>query len=297
MSSSARLEGFILSLSCVLACADPEEPSNASVGRGGVAATNGAGADNSSPPLGGGSGTAGTTAMGGSGSVAMGGTSATGGASGGETSMPDAGDTFDPCAPTGQPVPLPLVVDDHFVLSGYFAGPDAVTAANLPPAPAPGAIVAGVCDPRPENPAGHFGDCHRFTFHALATAGDPPSAFGGIFWQGPADNWGTLPGIAVAPGASAVRFRAWGVVGGEVVSFNAGGIDDPNLACRDSVDRGGPASNVALTLTTTPTDYTIPLTGETYENGVLGAFNWVVAVTSTDEEVSFFVDDIRWTAE
>jgi hypothetical protein len=295
MPSFVAVACFSLSLACFLACANPEETSGASLGLGGGAGASTAGTGNAPPAMAGSAGSAATAlAVGGSGPGAMGGT---GGAGGAMALIPDAGETFDPCAPTGQPLALPLVVDDHFVLSGYFAGPDAVTAANLPPPPAQGAILAEACAARPANPAGHFGACHQFTFQALATAGDPPAAFGGIFWQGPADNWGALPGIAVAPGAVAARFRAWGAAGGEVVSFNAGGINDPNLACRDSVDRGGPGSNVSLTLTTTPTDYAIPLTGETYEKGVLGAFNWAVAVTSTDEQVSFFVDDLRWTAQ
>jgi hypothetical protein len=79
-------------------------------------------------------------------------------------------------------------------------------------------------------------------------------------------------------------------VGGEVVSFLAGGIAGMNMSYTDSCK----ATLMSQTLTTTWTQYSIDLTGQTYSQ-VLGGFGWTMAgptVAGTPQK--FFVDDIKW---
>jgi hypothetical protein len=34
--------------------------------------------------------------------------------------------------------------------------------------------------------------------------------------------------------------------------------------------------------------------GQTYPNGIIGGFVWSTAVTTTEEMVTFYVDEIQW---
>jgi hypothetical protein len=187
-------------------------------------------------------------------------------------------------APQGVEAPLPLIVSPNFIPSGYFAGPEA----NLK------GIKEGMCEARP---ADHkIGKCYKYTFQA--TALDPASegAYGGVFWQYGANNWGSAPGMKVVPGATKVTFKAWSASaeGGEAVKFSAGGIGTAATLCADGVNLGT-SGGTTVTLTTTPTEYSIDLTGQTYQQGIIGGFVWSAAVTSLDDVVSFYVDEIQWT--
>ena len=120
-------------------------------------------------------------------------------------------------------------------------------------------------------------------------------AYGGVFWlAGSESNWGTSAGVNIEPGARSVKFKAWGAVGGEVVTFNVGGV--VGKTCSDSVIF--PAqSGLTETLTTTPTEYSFDLKGATYPEGVIGGFSWSTKTTSTSATTTFYLDDIRWTAD
>jgi len=183
---------------------------------------------------------------------------------------------------------LPIVVDDLFAASGFMgdgANPGAIVLANAPtdcPARAPG------------NPVGK---CSKFTYTPV-NAGNPqafmPAGWGGVYWQAPANNWGTLPGQHIEAGATKVTFYAAGAKGGEVVSFIAGGIMGTAYQDPPKVELGNQV------LTTTMTAYSIDLTGLTYE-GIIGGFGWTIEAKAGADAglfdptpVSFYVDGIQW---
>lgn len=183
--------------------------------------------------------------------------------------------------PQGAELPLPLTVSGNFIPSGYFASP-AVNTAGIAQTP---------CEVRP---AGHtIGDCYEFTFQASMLEGK--SAYAGVFWQHGANNWGTAPGLKLAPGATKVTFKAWSASasGGELVEFSAGGIGGVGTPCADRVNLGQ-GHGTKVTLTKTPTQYTIDLQGQTYPQGVIGGFVWSAAVSSVDQVLAFYVDEIQW---
>ncbi|MFT5431460.1 MAG: hypothetical protein ACI9OJ_002156, partial [Myxococcota bacterium] len=170
----------------------------------------------------------------------------------------DADATVDDGSCTYDAQPLPLTVDDHYAPSGFFPAEEGE---NID--------ADGTC---PNRAGDENGDCHAFTW----TAGT--SAFAGVWWQSPDGNWGDMgvPGLAIAPGATAISFWAWGKVGGEVIEFLSGYSSDPY------------ERKTEITLSTTPTEYRLDLTGTTYDT-VAGGFGWVTAAGG----VSFYVDDIQ----
>jgi hypothetical protein len=181
---------------------------------------------------------------------------------------------------------LPLVVDDHFVMSGYFGDPQSNVFG----------IKATPCTVRPPpDPSGHVGTCHQFQFQAAALNPVDGTATSGLVWQTPHDNWGTLPGIQLQAGATRVKFRAWLTLitsnAPTIVSFSAGGTIG---TCSDGVQFTRKGA-IAVTLTASPTDYEIDLRGQSYPYGVIGGFIWFTTVTSTSQVVGFAVDDIQWT--
>lgn len=271
-------------LACSGESTEPTRPANS--GSGGSSAGSSAAGGTSM----GGTGTAGTS-FGTGGSA---GTTTTGGAAGttaGGTGGSGGTTTVNPCKAAGIEKALPMAVDDAFIPSGYFAGP----LQGMDPEPNIMGIVEAACDVTPE-PATSVGTCHKFTFQAaLLTEGDemnPPGAYGGVFWQAPANNWGEGPGIKVAAGATKVTFRAWSPDENTVVSFNAGGISG---VCSDNVQLG--STGTQITLGTEPMEYEVTLAGQTYPDGVIGGFVWSAEVLDTDTVVTFYVDDIQWVAE
>lgn len=303
MSLRTQVLGLLVGLSAaVVACgAEPTSSTSPRInGSGGsgnstssTAGTGNAGAGNSSNVGGtgdpGAGGTTVTTTTGGtdpgaSGSVGVAGTTGTGTA--GTTS------TIDQCMPVDSLKALPLAVDGPFIPGGYFVDqtlPDNVMG-----------ITHAACDAG--NPAVTYGACHKWSFLPSKLGLDPTTnmmvTYGGVFWlAGSATNWGTGPGINVAPGAQTVKFKAWGATGTEVVTFSVGGVVGTMGAdCLDNVSFGAMGA-LKQALTTTPTDYVINLAGQTYPNGVIGGFTWSTENTSTTTPVTFMVQDIRWTSD
>ena len=156
--------------------------------------------------------------------------------------------------------PFPVIVSDWFQPSGYMGdGRD-------------GLIEVTPCEMRAPNAAG---TCHRFIW----TAGT--QGWAGTYWQFPDGNWGTVAGFEMPPGATGVRFSAWGDTGDEVVSFGSGMMD---------VD-GYDVSLSNVQLTTTPMEYTVSLADTEY-GLVVGGFRWTS--TQSAERIIFSVDNIRW---
>jgi hypothetical protein len=110
------------------------------------------------------------------------------------------------------------------------------------------------------------------------------STWAGVDWQYPVNNWGTAPGLAIPAGATAVTFYAWGATGTEIVTFNVG--YGPT-----STDVFG-ASLANQHLTTTPTQYSISLTGDDYVcNSARMGFGWTAAGATSE---TFYIDSITW---
>ena len=74
-----------------------------------------------------------------------------------------------------------------------------------------------------------------------------------------------------------MKFRAWGAVGGEIVTFSVGGIG--GTLCSDDINLGQGGGTQA-TLTTTPTDYEVDFLGQTYTQSAIGGFAGVDAKQS-----------------
>ena len=105
-----------------------------------------------------------------------------------------------------------------------------------------------------------------------------------MFWQFPANNWGSAEGLTIPPGANRVTFWAWGASGGEVVNFLAGQSEAADGFALNS----GP-----IMLAPGPAQYTIDLTGVDYDK-VVSPFGWSAEATSDGSPLVFYVDDIQW---
>ena len=163
---------------------------------------------------------------------------------------------------------LPMVVDDNYAgRSGFSDGPD-------------GAPIHAEDNNCPVRAGGEAGDCHRFTWDGTG------GTFTGTFWTD-GEAFTDLNGIRVEPGATEVSFYAWGAAGGEIIEFGAG-IGDAAL--------DGAADRLLITLTTTPTLYTVSLTNLAGYDEVFGPFIWVATAANNATGFEFFVDDIRWTS-
>jgi hypothetical protein len=215
---------------------------------------------------------------------------------------------------------LPFVVDGKFIPSGYEG--DAVGLAPNPGAIAmPTTMGDPTCGGAPRGGMGR-GTCHTVTYSPLAPntpIGYPPGAtamgWAGVAWQYPLNNWGASVGYAIPAGATKVAFYAKGAAGGETISFWAGVIAPGATLCNDPFMAGtNPATKI--TLTTTWTQYTMPIVG-TYGTGVITGFGYSLAnqfptgagdggapedastkdggdAGPTYPPVTFYVDDLVW---
>ena len=89
------------------------------------------------------------------------------------------------------PIAGPFPVSRFFTASGFMG--DGML---------PGFLLADVDEHCLERPTGALGNCYRFTYNV----GDQKWA--GVYWQYPANNWGSRPGRSVAASFSHVRFSA-----------------------------------------------------------------------------------------
>lgn len=165
------------------------------------------------------------------------------------------------CDPPADALTLPFSIDDAGYSPSGFMG-------DLN-----GIVMDDQCPPRAPDAQG---TCHRIMW--TPTPASP--GWAGVFWQYPENNWGSLPGLAIEPGATEISFLAWGDVGGEVVGFGAG----------YAMEDGFAASTGDKTLTTAPTRFSLDLSGAAYMD-VAGAFSWSAASSSG---LTFYIDDIQW---
>jgi hypothetical protein len=181
----------------------------------------------------------------------------------------------------GGPISIPFVVSDQFVPSGFMG--DSPTDFN-------GIKMSADSTACPTRAPDAKGACYAITW-TPAFVPDASSAWVGVYWQYPSNNWGAQPGKPVSPGATKVSFYAIGAKGGEQIQFLAGGVNvagsNPALTYADTF-----SASTQVTLTTSWQQYEVPLTGDTYSS-VIGAFAWSITTTSTDP-IAFYVDDIEW---
>lgn len=262
------------------ACGPPDSGNNNNGGSSGRAGSGGSSAAGSSGA--GSTGTAGsaggTTQVGTGGSAGTttgaAGSTATGGTSGG-------GDL-------GTPIALPLVVTQYYTNQGWFA--DAEIEKSFSAAMKPisqGESSSGACAMRN---AAAKGKCFKVAYTPPSGLTDM-SHYVGVFFlttlkSGQA-NWGTEVAKAVAAGATKISFWAAADMATPMptIAFKAGVMDKDKFSISDQVK----------TLTTTWTQYTIPLT-DPYDGtmGVVGPFAWVISGPDSMKPATFYLDGIVW---
>jgi hypothetical protein len=193
---------------------------------------------------------------------------------------------------------LPVTVTDYFAPSGFMGQqngtedlPDAVDPED------PDEIQGITMDlegcAAEDRPAGAAGECFKVTYQPqyltpCEVEGCAATTWAGAFFQSPALNWGEEAGTVIEQGATKIVFTAWSDSGEDLdLIFIAGGLGNLGSNYADTFKK-----EVDQTITGTPTQYELDLTGQNYEM-VLGGFCWVVEASSLDPIV-FYLDDIRW---
>jgi len=116
----------------------------------------------------------------------------------------------------------------------------------------------------------------------------------------PIPNWGTLANVGYdLSGATSLQFWAKGQTGKEVVEFFAFGVGrdaDSGAPIAPYPDSAHKVSAGLKTLSTSWTQYTIPLTGLDLQY-VLGGFGWVASAANqanTQQSITFYLDNIQF---
>lgn len=163
-----------------------------------------------------------------------------------------------PCAVYADDVPA------RWISSGYMGSHQAIS-------------MESDCETNPHSGA----TCLRVSFNTH-------EGWGGVMWQSPANDWGDQPGGFNLTGAEMLEFWARGEVGGEVVTFQVGGLDDKPFS--DSFK----AQKREITLKKQWTRYRIAVDGLDL-SCVKTGFGWVTVAHG--KPITFYLDDIRFTGE
>ena len=189
------------------------------------------------------------------------------------------------CAPeTGvDQIEITGPLSEAFALSDVFA-PSGAIGDGATPGNLTTEVNGDFCMDRPD---GANGDCYRFSYQASTLL------WAGVFWQHPANNWGTEPGQAVDPVFSRVRFLAASNQPEQTVMFQSGGIDDPELTYSDEFQ-----VQMTATLSTEWQELSLDISGASYSS-VLGGFAWVTNLPegtdpATAPLIELYLDDIVW---
>ncbi len=109
----------------------------------------------------------------------------------------------------------------------------------------------------------------------------------GIYWQNPANNWGSRPGGYNLNGRMKFSFKARGENGGErIEEFKIGGLSG------DYADSGS-ASVGPVILTKEWKTYTMSLDGIELSS-ISGGFCWTANRDGNPEGATFYLDDIKY---
>lgn len=166
--------------------------------------------------------------------------------------------------PIGGPLSLPMVVDDNFPDRSAFGsnngGPwhteDTTTC------PMRAGSEAGLC-------------------HTIVYGGE--AGFTGAIWT-IGSEFMNLESATIEAGADALQFYAWSASGAPQVEF---GALDTGLGDAEQV-------RTVETLSTTPTQFTIPLPGNGAEITTKAAFVFAGASAANPSGFTIYVDDIQW---
>ncbi|HEX3774948.1 MAG TPA: hypothetical protein VHV51_10820, partial [Polyangiaceae bacterium] len=147
-----------------------------------------------------------------------------------ETSTPassgSAGIAASDSGPNNGVISVPFVVDDHFIPSGCMGD-----CANS-------VLIDEVCPDRYGGDAAPDpqGQCHHFLYTANADTG--ALGWAGVLWQTVEQNWGSLPGRDVAPGATRMHFYARTSDQSQTLTFLVGALNaaDGGKACAVASD-------------------------------------------------------------
>jgi hypothetical protein len=131
----------------------------------------------------------------------------------------------------------------------------------------------------------YLGDtCIKLTYNGKKAQG---AGWAGIFWQNPANNWGTVDGGFDLSKATKLTFWAKGAKGGErIEEFKVGGIMGEFSDSDSSVI--GP-----VILNKDWTQYTIDLKGKDMSY-IIGGFCWSANVDNNPEGAIFYLDEIKF---
>ena len=129
--------------------------------------------------------------------------------------------------------------------------------------------------------------CIQITYNAKKAQNQ---GWAGIYWQNPANNWGSKKGGFDLTGMTKLTFWARGAKGGEIIQkFKVGGITG---TYPDSADvEVGP-----FELTDTWKQYTINLAGKDLSY-ISGGFCWVTTVDLTPDGATFYLDEIKFEVD
>lgn len=127
----------------------------------------------------------------------------------------------------------------------------------------------------------------QFTFSAKKTQGQ---GWAGVYWQNPANNWGSKKGGFDLTGMNKLTFWARGAKGGEVIQkFVVGGVKGtyPDTA---TIEMG------PVELTDTWKQYTINLVGKDLSY-ISGGFGWVTTADLNPNGAVFYLDDVKYEVD
>jgi len=114
----------------------------------------------------------------------------------------------------------------------------------------------------------------------------------GVYWQNPANNWGSKKGGFDLTGMTKLTFWARGAKGGEILQKVMVGMDNKDKTYPDTATvEMGPVE-----LTNTWQQYTVNLVGKdlSYING---GFGWSTTADLNPEGTTFYIDDIKFEAD
>ncbi len=122
----------------------------------------------------------------------------------------------------------------------------------------------------------------------MMTTFSASDGWGGVLWQSPANDWGDRDGGLDLTGATTLEFWARGENGGEIVTFQVGGLEGKPFS--DSFK----AQKREVSLTKNWARYRIALDGLDLSR-TKTAFGWIVAPKG--DPVTFYLDDVQFTDE
>jgi len=156
-------------------------------------------------------------------------------------------------------------VENHFIPSGWMGETGDIT----------------FNDAETQNPQSGS-SCIKVTYSPKGSGG---ARWAGLYWQNPANNWGTKKGGYDLSGATRLKFWARGENGGErIKEFKVGGLtgeypDSDTATIEDVI------------LTKEWKEYTIDLRGKDLSY-ISGGFCWSTSLDVNPNGVTFYLDDI-----